>query len=346
LFFTKLGQDGEWSTPSAMGYPLNSVDDDVFFQPMADGERAFYSSERDGGYGKKDIYLINLPSDDNSSKLAVLKGFIIGEDGKDLPDDLKIVVTNDKSGEVSEYKPRKRDGGYLAILNPCTNYHVDYYQGKEKIKQDKIEVPCESNFLELEREVYLIPVTLGKTTTPKEETPIVEVPKVEEPKKELPKVEEPKKEEPKASEPKDLGYDPKNPIKTQFIESLGYAEFSRYFVYDSKDFGAKEVKFQKFIDDVEKIVKKNGKITISIEASASRVPSSKFKSNEELCAWRGQTAQDMIANELIARGFKRGTDFVFTDPINLVQGKVYEKDAEANKTIYEQFQYIKIKIEG
>jgi tetratricopeptide (TPR) repeat protein len=346
LFFTKLGEDGEWSTPSTMSYPLNSVDDDVFFQPMADGERAFYSSERDGGYGKKDIYLINLPSDDNSSKLAVLKGFIIGEEGKDLPDDLKIVVTNDKSGEVSEYKPRKRDGGYLAILNPCTNYHVDYYQGKEKIKQDKIEVPCESNFLELEREVYLIPVTLGKTTTPKVETPIVEVPKVEEPKKEIPKVEEPKKEEPKATEPKDLGYDPKNPIKTQFIESLGYAEFSRYFVYDSKDFGAKEVKFQQFVDDVEKIIKKNGKITISIEASASRVPSSKFKSNEELCAWRGQTAQDMIANELIARGFKRGTDFVFTDPTNLVQGKQYEKDAVANKTIYEQFQYIKIKVEG
>ena len=197
-------------------------------------------------------------------------------------------------------------------------------------------MPCESNFLELEREVYLIPVTLGKTTTPKEETPIVEVPKVE----------EPKKEEPKASEPKDLGYDAKNPIKTQFIESLGYAEFSRYFVYDSKDFGAKEVKFQQFVDDVEKIIKNNGKITISIEASASRVPSSKFKSNEELCAWRGQTAQDMIANELIARGFKRGTDFVFTDPINLVQGKVYEKDAAANKAIYEQFQYIKIKIEG
>ena len=54
----------------------------------------------------------------------------------------------------------------------------------------------------------------------------------------------------------------------------------------------------------------------------------------------------MIANELIARGFKRGTDFVFTDPLILVQGKVYEKDAAANKAIYEQFQYIKIKVEG
>lgn len=350
LFFAKMGEDGEWSKPVSMGYPLNSVDDDVFFQPMADGERAFYSSERDGGYGKKDIYLINLPTDENQSRLAVLKGFIIGEEGKDLPDDLKIVITNKKSGEVSEYKPRKRDGGYLAILNPATDYHIDYYQGKERIKVDDISVPASSSFQELEREVYLIPVTLGKQAeTPVVQTPVVEAPKKEEPKKEEPKKEEPKKEEPVVEAPKEvtnLGYDPKNPIKTQFIESLGYAEFSRYFVYDSKDFGAKEVKFQQFVDDVEKILKKNGKVTISIEASASRVPSSKFKSNEELCAWRGKTAEEMIAGELERRGYKRGEHFNFTDPVNLVQGKKYEKDAQTNKTIYEQFQYIKIKVEG
>lgn len=332
LFYVKQGADGEWGKPENMGYPLNSVDDDVFFQPMADGKRAYYSSERDGGYGKKDIYLVQLPDEGNESRLAVLKGFIIGEEGKELPDDLKIVVTNNKTGEVMEYRPRKRDGGYLAILNPCTGYHIDYMKGKEKIKQDDINVPCESNFQELEREVYLIPVTLGEPEKPKTEEPVVEVP-----------VEEPKKPEPKKE---DLGYDPKNPIKTQFIESLGYAEFSRYFVYDSKDFGAKEVKFQQFIRDVEKIMYDKGKITISVEASASRVPSSKFKSNEELANFRGKTARDMIADELIKLGYKEGENFVFTNPLNLVQGKVYEKDATKNKTIYEQFQYIKIKVEG
>lgn len=342
LFFVKQGADGEWGKPQNMGYPLNSVDDDVFFQPMADGRRAYYSSERDGGFGKKDIYLVNLPDEGNESRLAVLKGYIIGEEGEDLPEDLKIIVTNNKSGEVMEYKPRMRDGGYLAILNPCTSYHIDYMKGKEKIKQDDINVPCESNFQELEREVYLIPVTLGEKEKPKQEEPVVIAPK-EEPKKEEPKKEEPKKEEPKKV---DLGYDPKNPIKTQFIESLGYAEFSRYFVYDSKDFGAKEVKFQQFIKDVQKILYDKGKITISVEASASRVPSSKFKNNEELAAFRGNAAREMIAGELIKLGYQEGVNFQFIAPLNLVQGKAYEKDATTNKAIYEQFQYIKIKVEG
>jgi len=335
LFYTKQGADGEWGKPETMGYPLNSVDDDVFFQPMADGKRAYYSSERDGGYGKKDIYLIELPESDNTTRLAVLKGFIIGEEGQELPDDLKIVVTNNKTGEVMEYRPRKRDGGYLAILNPCTGYHIDYFKGKEKIKQDDINVPCESNFLELEREVYLIPVALGKNEPVKPVEPKVE----------------PKKEEPivvvkPIEEKKNLEYDPKNPVKTQFIEALGYAEFSRYFVYDSKDFGAKEVKFQQFVKDIQKILYDKGKVTISVEASASRVPSSKFKNNDELAQWRAKAAEDMIAGELEKLGYKREENFTFVKAIALVQGKVYEKDAQENKSIYEQFQYIKIKVEG
>jgi Tol biopolymer transport system component len=341
LFFSKLGQDGEWSAPQNMGYPLNTVDDDVFFQPMADGRRAYYSSQKDGGYGQKDIYLVDMPIA-NESQLAVLKGFIIGEEGKELPADLRIMITNKKTGEVSEYRPRMRDGGYLAILNPCTDYHIDYMQGEERIKQDDIKVPCEGSFVELEREVYLVPITLTKTG----EIPVPVAPK-EEPKKEEPKKEEPVVEEkPNQITPEELGYDPKNPIKTQYIESLGFAEFSRYFVYDSKDFGAKEVKFQAFLKDIKQIIANKGKVTITVESSASRVPSSKFKNNEELTAFRNKTAEEMVTTELEKLGFKKGTDFVFAPGVKLVQGKAYENDAQESKSIYEQFQYIKIKVES
>jgi hypothetical protein len=323
-----------------MGYPLNTVDDDVFFQPMADGRRAYYSSQKDGGYGMKDIYLVDMPIT-NESQLAVLKGFIIGEEGKELPGDLKIMITNMKSGEVAEYRPRLRDGGYLAILNPCTDYHIDYIQGTERIKQDDIKVPCEGSFLELEREVYLIPVSLTKGGA---EAPPVEEPKVEEPKKEEPAA--PVVEAPKEEKKEELGYDPSNPIKTQFIEALGYAEFSRYFVYDSKDFGAKEVKFQSFLGDVKKLIDQKGKVTIVVESSASRVPSSKFKNNEDLTAWRNKSAEEMMTTELEKLGFKKGVHFNYGEPVKLVQGKVYENDAQKNKSLYEQYQYIKFKVEG
>jgi hypothetical protein len=247
------------------------------------------------------------------------------------------MITNKKTGEVSEYRPRMRDGGYLAILNPCTDYHVDYMQGAERIKQDDIKVPCDGSFVELEREVYLIPITLTKSG----EVPVPVAPKVE------PKPVEPVYvEKPNEITPQELGYDPKNPIKTQYIEALGFAEFSRYFVYDSKDFGAKEVKFQAFLKDVKEIIGSKGKVTITVESSASRVPSSKFKNNEELTAYRNQTAEDMVTAELEKLGFKKGTDFEYAPGVKLVQGKAYANDAQESKSIYEQFQYIKIKVES
>jgi tetratricopeptide (TPR) repeat protein len=373
IFSSHLGADGEWTKPENLGYPLNTVDDDSFFQPMADGRRAYYTSEKDGGYGKKDIYLVDLPKEISESSVAVLKGFIIGEDGKDLPPDLKVIVTNLKNNEKSEYRPRMRDGGFLAVLSPCTNYEIEYFIGLERIKQDAISIPCENVFMEIEREVFIIQTAPTASPTP-EPAPVVEPkkedPKKSEPKREDPKKVEPKKEEPKKEEPKkeeepviapikekgedssltltepvDLTYDPKDPIKIQFFENLGYAEFSRFFVYDFTDFGKTEVKFQVFVKNVKKIIEKKGPVKITVESSASNVPSSRFKTNIELSTWRNKAAEDQVRGEMIKMGFVEGKDYEFGEPVKLVQGKKYENDAQKNRTMYEPNQYIKIRCE-
>lgn len=333
IFYSKLGEDGEWGAPVNMGYPLNTVDDDVFFVPMGDGRRAYYSSQKDGGYGLKDIYLIDMPDIINESNMAVLKGFIIAPEGDELPDDLRILVTNNKSGEVTEYKPRKRDGGYLAILAPCTSYHIEYMKGNEKIKDDDINVPCESSFQEIEREVFLVPVAMIPSEKPVEEPVVV--------------VEEPIVIAPSTGEkPKEFGYDPNSPINREYIESLAFAQFSRYFVYDFHEFGVEEKQFSAFIADVKKIIDLGKKPVLTVESSASNVPSSRFKNNQELTAWRNKTARDQVRDELLKHGMKEGENYTFGTPVELVQGKKYEKDAQKNRLIYEQFQYIKIKAQG
>ncbi len=335
IYFSRLGDDNEWGAPVNMGYPLNTVDDDVFFVPMADGRRAYYSSEKDGGYGLKDIYLVDMPDITNETQLAVLKGFIITQEGEELPDDLRILVTNNKSSEVSEYRPRKRDGGYLAILNPCTSYHIEYYKGKEMIKDDDINVPCESAFQEIEREVFLVPVTMA-TGKPKEE----EVPIIDEP------VDIVTPPDAVVGDIKDFTYNSKNPINRQYIPEKGFAQYSRYFVYDFHQFGTTESEFALFIRDVDAIVKSGKTPIITVEASASKVPSSKFKTNQELVDNRNKTAHDQIRDELMKYNKVEGKDYKFGEPTKLVQGKEYEKDAQKNRLIYEQYQYIKVRVQG
>jgi len=388
IFYSKLGQDGEWGTPVTLGYPINTVDDDVFFVPMADGRRAYYSSSKDGGYGLKDIYLVDMPDITEETQLAVLKGYVITPEGEELPDDLRILVKNDK-------RPRKRDGGYLAVLNPCTSYHIEYYKGKEKIKEDDINVPCESSFQEIEREVFLVPVNItkeepvvdpkpdttndkkaggktgdkktgakgdtSKTTDAKagagKSTDAAKTDAKKDAGKALTaeqetfngKVDEPAITATPAGQPLDpieLKFDKKDPIGRQFIPEKGFAQYAHYFVYGSHTLMKDEMDFAYFVRDVDAIIKAGKKPVVVIEASASKVPSVKYKSNDELVQLRFDAAHDLVRAALKTYGREEGKDYTFGKGTKAVQGKEYENDSKNNRLLYEQYQYVKVRVQG
>ena len=56
----------QWSIPVNMGYPINSVYDDFFFAPTANGKFAYISSNREGGKGGFDIYRVTFWGDDKA----------------------------------------------------------------------------------------------------------------------------------------------------------------------------------------------------------------------------------------------------------------------------------------
>jgi hypothetical protein len=62
IFYTESNEDGTGASQN-LGYPLNTVDDDVFFVTTADGRRGYFSSDKNGGYGEKDIYFVDLPNE-------------------------------------------------------------------------------------------------------------------------------------------------------------------------------------------------------------------------------------------------------------------------------------------
>jgi len=60
LFKSTLLDDekNQWSEPENLGYPINTPDDDVFITGTSTPNRFYFASERAGGYGYSDIYLI------------------------------------------------------------------------------------------------------------------------------------------------------------------------------------------------------------------------------------------------------------------------------------------------
>ncbi len=59
VFKTTL-ENGKWTKPQNLGYPINTPDDDIFFSFSRDGRHAYYSSFDPDGYGNRDIYMITL----------------------------------------------------------------------------------------------------------------------------------------------------------------------------------------------------------------------------------------------------------------------------------------------
>lgn len=61
LFLARLKPDGKFDTPQNLGYPINTSKDENTLFVTASGKRAFFASEKEGGYGKLDIYEFELP---------------------------------------------------------------------------------------------------------------------------------------------------------------------------------------------------------------------------------------------------------------------------------------------
>ncbi len=67
---SKAGKSGPaWEAPENIGYPINSSDDDKFFQPWNNEKNAYYTFTT--GYKKRDIFylVMNIPELTNCLKL-------------------------------------------------------------------------------------------------------------------------------------------------------------------------------------------------------------------------------------------------------------------------------------
>jgi len=99
IFKSTLNENGEWNSPVALPYPVNTPDDDIFYYPIND-EKGYMSRVEKDGMGKEDIYLIDLTPPE---KLAVNE---IKEEAN-TPDSSGIAKKEDKLEEVAKVEESK-----------------------------------------------------------------------------------------------------------------------------------------------------------------------------------------------------------------------------------------------
>jgi hypothetical protein len=106
-----------WKTPSNLGYPVNSSDDDKFFQPVSNGANAYYSITTD--YKKIDIFFIGIGVNDVAQLFEIKGKFSLKDTTVTFDKNYAIHLLDKNSGDTIDVGfPNKYTGIYSFTVLP------------------------------------------------------------------------------------------------------------------------------------------------------------------------------------------------------------------------------------
>jgi tetratricopeptide (TPR) repeat protein len=119
IFYSTLLENGEWSVPVNLGFPLNSTDDDLFFKPVNDGYEGYFAKYSPDGFGRQDIYRLEIFSGEHPRKfyvqgVAAIDGLSpltedrirVSATSKEDQKQSLVVYTNPRTGEYDFQVPQ------------------------------------------------------------------------------------------------------------------------------------------------------------------------------------------------------------------------------------------------
>lgn len=192
IFYSEFNE-GRWNSPVNLGVPVNTPDDDVFFIMAADGRTAYYSSDREEGFGEKDIYRITFlgpeklpilntedrliagsvernieiplqpPVEIKTSSMVLLKGLILDAETQE-PVEANIDLIDNESAEVlASFVAEKGTGKYLVSLPAGKNYGLNVNAEGYLFNSMNFDIPDSASFREYYRVILLSKIKIGES---------------------------------------------------------------------------------------------------------------------------------------------------------------------------------------
>lgn len=351
IYRCKLQSDSSWSKPENLGPEVNSPMDEMY--PHVFENLLYFSSKGREGFGGADIFCALITGDSFQNVVNIGKPF------NSSKDDFALIMSR-KEGKKYGYLSSNREGE--------NGYDYVYYFEEKDLQVQRFKV-IESPVDQMGTQV--IDLTAEVQSTEKfmvaENGEFVAVKKIESLVYELEMVNvepaiaeqtciamvdedgeiigyasyrsgsvfiaslsEPLASCPKQTEPTDTVV-----IARDLAQPVSFKKMHGYNKLDLDD--AKE--FTLFMDGVQRIAEIKGTATISIESSASYVPTTRFGTNQKLATARANELKERIAKDATQRGMKN-TSLMFAETRALVQGPAYNDDFE-NQQKYDPYQYVK-----
>ena len=192
IVYTTLEKNG-WTEPENIGFPINSVQDDIYYVVTAN-DHGYYSSYKQGGVGKHDIFMVSradredvgalagasaktkLGKDDalktdakpgavsvssTKSRVTLLKG-IVTDASTGQPMEATVSVVNLKTGsKISDVNSNSATGAYLVILPAGKNYAITVTAPGYLFHSENFDIPDTAEYTEAVRPVALKKASIG-----------------------------------------------------------------------------------------------------------------------------------------------------------------------------------------
>lgn len=83
IFVSRRQEDGSWGEPFNLGYPVNTHRDEFALIVGASGERAWFASEKEGGFGESDLYFFELYPEVRPNPVSYMRGVVFDAQTED-----------------------------------------------------------------------------------------------------------------------------------------------------------------------------------------------------------------------------------------------------------------------
>lgn len=361
--------DGQWQPAQWMGLPYNSPADDIFFTLNPDGESGFLATSRKGGNGLMDVYTYakacKQPPASTIAGAALFSGT-----AQSVPFKLQLAnenhailaeTTTDKDGRFSFSVPGNAEYT-LQITTPSGNTHKHlirlpkqcsafsfYHEIEYQIKENTEELTSRMAYFDLsemqhdsysqaskENAAARFFSDKNKEEILKENADIIQHYLL------LQTLDA----NSQAYNFKIVNTSQKVLHSDSVLASRKDKEpvsklhsFSYFFGYNEKELKQNK-EYLAFIEQVMLHVKEKGKVSISIQSSASKVPTQTFLSNENLAEKRALEAKLLLFETLKQKGIQQH-QVEIKEIQSEVAGPAYSNDA-GSFSKYAKYQFVKL----
>ena len=115
IFYSKLGDDGKWAKPKNIGYPINTLADEVGLFVSTDGQTAYFCSNKYNGIGGWDLYSFQLYDKAKPEKVLFVKGTVKKEGTNEFLN-ADVELKNVKTKKITHIPIDSTTGKYIAII--------------------------------------------------------------------------------------------------------------------------------------------------------------------------------------------------------------------------------------